>query len=274
MIETFEPLKPQLGGRTFTGTRKVRLGDVDSSGVLRLDGLTRYTQDVSDDDTTDAGLDPVPSWVVRSTVVDEIQPAHLAEQLEFVTFCAGVGKRWAERRLTVTGSEGARYEVATIWVCVDPTSGQPAVLTDQFFSLYGAAAGDRLASARLTNPKLKFDEAGEPIANGQFEEYTTEQWQLRRGDFDVQHHVNNAAYWAAVNNWLPDAVEVPRRCRLEYSEGIPEQPDVLVTRSAQRETENQDHRYLDGFGLWWRVDSSATKPVASFYACRLPTNLY
>ena len=60
----------------------MRLGDVDPDGRLRLDALTRYTQDVSDDDTTDAGLDVEPGWVVRSTVVDEL-----------VTRCASCHRR-------------------------------------------------------------------------------------------------------------------------------------------------------------------------------------
>ena len=48
-------------GRRFTGERKVRLGDVGRSGRLRLDALTRYTQDVSDDDTTSVRADPARS---------------------------------------------------------------------------------------------------------------------------------------------------------------------------------------------------------------------
>lgn len=272
MIETFEILKPQIAGRTYTGTRKVRLGDVDATGFLRLDALTRYTQDVSDDDTTDAALDTEPGWVVRSTVVDEIQPAKLAEHLDFVTFCAGVGKRWAERRLSVTGSEGAHYEVATIWVCVDIEVGRPSLLTDQFYSIYGEAADGRQASARLVNPKLTLDSSNQPGPDERFDSYSTEQWQLRRGDFDVQQHVNNAAYWAAVNSWLPDDITLPRRCRLEYGEGIPMQPEVAITQARQRSPE--DNAPSSGFALWWRVDETGKKPAASFFAHPLPKDLY
>ena len=83
-LPAVEPLRPQSAkGRVFAGARKVRLGDVDPQGRLRFDGLTRYTQDVSNDDTTDAGMPDVPGWVVRSTVVDELVPGQLGESLAF-----------------------------------------------------------------------------------------------------------------------------------------------------------------------------------------------
>ena len=40
-------------GRVYTASRRVRLGDADPGGRLRLDAIARYVQDVSDDDTRD-----------------------------------------------------------------------------------------------------------------------------------------------------------------------------------------------------------------------------
>lgn len=216
----------------FSGRRKVRLGDVDPDGRLRLDALTRYTQDVSDDDTTDAGLDADPGWVVRSTVVDELTPARLGDELTFDTFCSGLGGRWAERRLTVSraGSGTVHYEVATLWVCIDPTSGRPQRLTDQFTALYGEAAGDRKISARQVNPAI---EAG-------VDRTRSRSWQVRRADLDVYGHVNNAAYWAAVEQWAAPWSRA-RRARLEYGGGLTDldRVDILVDD-------------LDGgVALWW-----------------------
>ena len=42
-------------GRTFTGERIVRLGDVSPAGRLRLDAVARYLQDIATDDAVDAG---------------------------------------------------------------------------------------------------------------------------------------------------------------------------------------------------------------------------
>ncbi len=227
-IDRLAPRAP--AGRTFGGRRKVRLGDVDADGRLRLDALTRYTQDVSDDDTTDAGLDTEPGWVVRSTVVDELAPAHLGEWLSFETFCTGTGGRWAERRLSILGEEGGRYEVATLWVCVDGATGRPHRLTDQFIELYGEAAAGRRVSARLVNPALP-----SPQVRG-----APRPWQVRSADHDVYRHVNNAAYWAVVEEWA-GAWSGPRRVRLEYGAGISgvDRIDVVTEPVA------------DGCALWW-----------------------
>jgi acyl-ACP thioesterase len=244
-----------LLGRRFTGHRKVRLGDADRTGRLRLDGLTRYTQDVSDDDTTDAGLADVPGWVVRSTVVDELIPARLGENLTFVTFCSGLGKRWAERRLSVCGDLGARYEVATLWVCIDPANGRPHPLTDQFIDLYGAAADGRTVSARLNNPKLsEVDQAGLSIEN----------WPLRAVDYDVYDHVNNAAYWALVEQWCGATPPAPRRIRMEYGQGLAPADMVAVAR------------ITDGGGrlLWWLSDDPEPAAVACVSLSELAEETY
>ncbi len=251
MVGPLEP--PRAGGRLFVGHRKVRLGDVDRRARLRLDALTRYTQDVSDDDTTDLGLDPSPGWVVRSTVVDELAPAVNGENLRFETFCSGLGSRWAERRLTVTGELGARYEVASLWVCIDVDSGKPHRLTEQFLGHYGEAAGDRKVSARLTNPEPPAEQPGQ-------------RWQLRQVDFDVYGHVNNAAYWAVVEERLA-TWSTPRRGRLEYGRGLADPGDIHIVTAG-----------TDPLGLWWddreRGLDGPLDPPASAIVWSLPDGLY
>jgi acyl-ACP thioesterase len=263
-----QPLAPRNpAGRVFTGDRKVRLGDVDPRGRLRFDALTRYTQDVSDDDTSDAGLDDRPGWVVRSTVVDELVPAGLGEWLHFETFCSGLGSRWAERRLSIGGDRGAHYEVATLWVCIDAESGRPHRLTDQFRDRYGEAAGDRRVSARLVNPPP-------PAPPGESARWS--RWQLRVVDFDIYGHVNNAAYWAAVEQWIGHG-DSPRRVRQEYGRGVAEMDEVdILVDEVDAAT-----------GLWWLpvldppVGSGADGPAdprseaaASAVAIDLPVDLY
>ena len=44
-------------GRRFSGQFRVRLGDADESGVLRLDGVARVLQDVATDDWEETGLE-------------------------------------------------------------------------------------------------------------------------------------------------------------------------------------------------------------------------
>lgn len=262
MDDLDQPLAPPSGvGRMFTSTRRVRLGDVSPRGRLRLDSLTRYTQDASNDDTTDAGLSDDPGWVVRSTVVDELKPARYREWLTITTFCVGLGTRWADRRLTITGDSGARYEVSTLWVCVDAETGRPHRLTDEFLSLYGEAAAGREASARQRNPKLR---SVDPAA------LTTETWQLRKTDFDPLEHVNNAAYWCAVEQWLGDGPDMPRRSRIEYGSGVEAADSVDIVRSVLAAPVDNDSS-APVLALWWQQKGSV---AASATVAPLAEGLY
>lgn len=214
--------EPSIEQRRFTGRRKVRLGDVTSAGRLRLDALTRYTQDVSDDDTTDAGLDVEPGWVVRRTVVTEHRSARLGETIDVTTFCSGLGRRWAERHLEIVGDQGACYDVVTLWICVDATTGRPMALSDQFLEIYGPSAAGRSVTARLVNPKL------ETAAEASLDRRS---WPLRVADFDTLGHVNNAAYWAAVEEVLADgwaSIQPPLVATMEYSAGLAPTEEVTI----------------------------------------------
>lgn len=245
-----EPQPAWGRGRKHTEFRKVRLGDVTPEAVLRLDALARYAQDVSDDDTTDAGLDDYPSWVVRRTTIDAISPAGLAEGLDFTTFCSGLGRRWAERRLKVVGQHGAHYEIASLWICIDHLSGRPVPLTDQFLCLFGDAAGERKVNARLVHPRPPAEAKVLP-------------WPLRAVDFDVLGHVNNAAYWVVVEELLAaEPISAPYRATIEYAAGI--SPFDQIELSYQ--TSNGE------LGLWWYRNDGVLAASASVRP--LPAGLY
>ena len=255
--------EPLSEGRQFTGKRKVRLGDVTPSGRLRFDALTRYTQDVSDDDTTAAGLAADPAWVVRRTTVDVVRPAHLAETVSFSTFCSALGRRWAERRLRIVGDVDAHYEVSTLWICVDVHTGRPRELTEQFHALYGSAAGGRTVTARLSNPKPEPDSS-------------LVSWPLRAVDFDTLGHVNNAAYWALIEEALAPqpiagnadfgspAVTGPVRVNLEYSAGLSPTEQVAVASEAHE----------DSGRCWWWLAGEDRELAASALLMPLPEGLY
>jgi acyl-ACP thioesterase len=176
-------------GRTFTRGRRVRLGDVDPTGRLRFDATARYLQDVSNDDTRDAGLNDDATWVVRRTAIVVSQWGSYLEPLSLNTFCGGLGGRWAERRVVVSGELGAQIDATTLWVALDPTTLRPTALKAQFLDLYAEAAQGRVVRARLEhlNPT---------------DEMTRSPWTLRATDFDVLGHMNNANYWNLVEELL------------------------------------------------------------------------
>lgn len=202
------PLPP--AGRTFSRRRRVRLGDVSPGGRLRLDALARFAQDVSNDDTVDAGMEDDMAWVVRRTVVEVRAEARLREEIELTTFCGGVGSRWAERRVRVTGEHGAHIEVATLWVHLDMATGRPLKLPPSFHEIYGEAAGGRSVSARLRH--------GDPPPVGA----VVAPWPLRFTDFDVLNHVNNAVSWAVVEEErvARKHLRAPLRAEVEYRDAV------------------------------------------------------
>jgi acyl-ACP thioesterase len=176
-------------GRTFTKERRVRLGDVDPTGRLRFDATARYLQDVSNDDTRDAGLDDAATWVVRRTAIVVSKAGTYLEPLSLNTFCGGLGGRWAERRVVIVGESGAQIDATTLWVALDPQSLRPTALKPQFLDLYGEAAQGRVVRARLEHPNPPDDRERSP-------------WTLRAVDFDVLGHMNNATYWNVVEELL------------------------------------------------------------------------
>lgn len=194
-------------GRRFTASRRVRWGDADARGRLRLDAVARYLQDVANDDTRDAGHDPRAPWVVRRTAIEVLVPPAVGEVLALTTFGGGLGSRWAERRTSMVGDAGGRVEAASLWVCLDPVSGRPARLTEEFLATYGEAAGGRRVSSRLVLPPPP-------------PEVTRRPWPLRSTDVDRLRHVNNAATWEPVEDELARRGVEPARAVLEHGDAI------------------------------------------------------
>ena len=182
------PLPPT--GRHYSATGRVRLGDADPRGRLRLDGLARHLQDVANDDAVDSGLTNAVAWVVRRTLIAIDQVPLLGETLTLTTFCSGTGRSWAERRTSIRGDRGGSVEAASLWVQVDAATDRIRALDDEFHQIYGDAAGGRRVSARLSLPGPATDDI------------TSRPWPIRTVDLDVLGHVNNAAQWAILEESL------------------------------------------------------------------------
>ena len=246
-------------GRIYRGRRRVRLGDAARSQRLRLDACARYLQDVGNDDTEDSGLDAATGgndasvWVVRRSVVDVLRPPRWGEWLDLATWCSGVGGRWAGRRLAIVGERGGHVEVDTLWVHLHPGTLTPARLPEAFLDIYGEAAGGRRITARHVLP---------PPPTPPAEGLARVPWTLRVVDYDVMNHVNNAAYWSAVEEVLarddgPDLRprdDRPVRAIMEYGPGIA--VDATVELLVDRHDDRVD--------IWFTVDGAvqATARVA------------
>jgi acyl-ACP thioesterase len=189
----FVPLSEH--GRRFSVDYTVRLGDVGTNGVLRLDGVARFLQDVATDDWDDAGVETNDTWVVRRTALRLVAGGRwpfYREQMKVTTWCGGVGAAWAERRTNFEVDGECLLEAAALWVPIDP-SGHPVRIRPSFFEVYGDAVRGRKVSGRLPVPVV----APEAIVRP---------WPLRRADLDVVGHVNNAAIWQAVTEVVLEPV--------------------------------------------------------------------
>jgi acyl-ACP thioesterase len=206
VLDTAIPLPAR--GRTVTARRRVRLSDMDVSGRVRLDAVARFLQDVAIDDVQETGWGtPEHLWFVRSIRVDVLAPLAADREVELVTWCSGVATIAAGRRWSLTGDDGGRIEVDSVWIHLGP-DGQPARI--EAFGPYADAADGRRVSTRTLLPDPPAGAARTP-------------WPLRVSDVDPHGHVNNAVYWQAVEHVLagagPDPGR-PLRARLDYREPI------------------------------------------------------
>ncbi len=212
-------------GRVFSISAKVRLGDVDCNGRLRLDATARFLQDTATDDATEAQLDRRYGWLVRRTKIETSMSAGLGEAIEVSTWCSAIGRAWAERRSQIVGARGALIDAVSLWVQIDVTTGRPARVADDFIGAYGEAANGRTVGAGLSIPGPSEAPAELP-------------WSVRRSDLDPFGHVNNAATWTLVEEAARlDQGDRVGIAELEYPKPIePGVPIVIGTSEADGAT--------------------------------------
>ncbi len=219
--------------RRVGATRPVRLGDVTPSARLRLDGIARYLQDVAGDDTAEIDLPAHHGWILRRLELDVGRLPRLGHRVEVETRCTGVGGRWAERTTTIAEAGETLVIARAVWVFVSIETGAPRPLPPVFFEAYGDGVRDHRVSARLTLPPPTPDA-------------TRTDWTWRATDLDVFGHVNNANYWAPVEEHLAGAGAGRRLARavLEFGAGIdPGEPTTIAAAVTG-----------DAATLWYLVD--------------------
>ena len=181
-------------GRRFSVVRKVRLGDITPKGRLRLDAVARYLQDIATDDSLDGGYDEPHSWVVRRTQMWVTSFPKYLDQVELTTWCGALGSHWAERRTQIRCNGAVSIECAALWVRVDFKTMKPVALSTELIDLLQTATGGRKISSRL--------EIGKNLPALDSNDATSQDWPIRFSDMDAVGHLNNAAYWEVLEEYL------------------------------------------------------------------------
>jgi acyl-ACP thioesterase len=209
-------LERSPGVRAFTQARRPGFADCAPSGRMRLDAIACWLQDVAYADVEDAGLEGSAVWVVRRTRIRVNRFPRFGERFSVTTFCSGLGRMWAERRTDVArpGEPGADVEAVSLWVHLDVEHWRPTPLTEAEIATYGGARTSRRVSARLRHPSPPSLFAAEGSA-----------WTFRSTECDIADHINNAAYFAPLEEELlarPD----PERLDVELEYRAPAQPGL------------------------------------------------
>ena len=193
-------------------TRTVGLADVRPDTRVRLDALARLVQDVADADLSTAPISRTGFWILRRLSFRIARTPRFRAELDASTWCSGVGPRWAERSTTFRVGDEVCVEAKSLAVHTDPDTRAPVALPSEFGAVWGENAPR--VSARLKHPP--------PAANG-----VRRPWPLRATDIDLVGHVNNAAYWAAIEDELArrgnprvDTAEIEFRSGLTLGEPV------------------------------------------------------
>jgi acyl-ACP thioesterase len=170
--------------------------------------MARYLQDIANDDASSADIEDAAGWVVRRTAIDVHRFPTFREEIELITFCSGLGARWAERRTVLTVGDELVADAVAIWVHVDPRTSRPLRLGPRFEAVYGPSAAGRTVRARLCHPEPPADAHEVP-------------WTFRVTDLDLMDHVNNAVYWEALEVELGRRrdLRAPLRASVEHRSG-------------------------------------------------------
>ena len=216
-------------GRVYGSSRRVRLGDVTPRGRLRLDGAVRYLQDIAHDDAREAAYADRDGWVVRRTALRVRRFPIFQERLSLQTWCGGLGSHWAERCTLIEGEHGGLIETAAVWVHVDLRTMAPSKLDADFVAVADESAGGRKVGARvLLKERPQSDDERRP-------------WPLRFSDMDALGHMNNAAYWEAIEEWLGANRDLREPLEVVLEHLAPIQQDGIVSTIVR---EHSDHTMI------------------------------
>jgi len=187
----------------------LRVADIDREGRLRLDAAARHIQDIGQDQLREMGFEEThPLWIVRRTMVDLIRPIDFGDMLRLRRWCSGTSNRWCEMRVRIDGRKGGLIESEAFWININQETQMPSRISDDFLAgLHRTTSVDRLRwKAYLT-------------AGSRDDALEIHEFPVRVADIDLFDHMNNAVYWAVIEDYLasyPKLLRTPLRVTIEH----------------------------------------------------------
>lgn len=141
----------------FTHTFEVSGSSIDGYGHVSNIEYLRWMQDVATAHTASEGwtLDRYRQsraiWVVRRHSIDYLMPAYAGDRLDLHTWIEWVRDCQSVRRylLTREGEARALARAETLWVCVDPESGRPKRVPEDFIQAFELVVGGEAEALRI-----------------------------------------------------------------------------------------------------------------------------
>lgn len=130
---------------------------IDGYGHVNNIEYLRWMQEVATAHTASEGwtLDRYRQsraiWVVRRHTIDYLSPAYAGERLDLHTWIEWVKDCQSVRRylLTRAGEHLALVRAETLWVCVDPESGRPKRVPEDFIQAFDLVSGGDAEALRI-----------------------------------------------------------------------------------------------------------------------------
>lgn len=163
--------------RTYSHERQVLLRDVRQNKTLRIDSILHFAQDVGRLDTYDLGVAEGGVWFARHMEIFINDIPKLNDNLVVSTYCDGISKVSAVRKVDIFSQDIKVVSVSTEWVHFDVVNSRPKIVPS-WIKHYG----DNLKDFVRRYIHFNNDEDFLPA----------KKWQMRKTDFDMNDHVNNA----------------------------------------------------------------------------------
>jgi len=246
-----QPLAPlPQEGMGFASAWPIRAGDVDPYNRLRFDAVARYLQDIAFEQLQQTQLhrtDPV--WIVRRTVIDVIRPIVWPDRVHLLRWCSSMSTRWTNMRARVTSEHGGLIETEGFWINISESNNMPARISEEGLAYLAQTTNEQRLRWRpyLTDTTPPESDTDMPFP-------------VRATDIDQYNHVNNACYWAAVEQFLveyPKLVAGPHRAVIEYVAPVLARQHVSV----RSRYESGDRTGSPVLKLWFVVGGTTTTVV-------------